>query len=106
MANPSGIIPLDLKVLVKPDVPKEKIGAVYIPEQAQDKAKYAGMKGTLVAIGPNAFKEWGPSNGPEPGTRVLFAQYSGIRQKGADGEDYLVMNDQDIISVLDKEANV
>jgi co-chaperonin GroES (HSP10) len=73
---------------------------------AKDKAKYAGTKATLVAIGPNAFKDWGAGNGLIVGDRVLFAQYSGARQQGSDGQDYIIMNDQDVICRLDKEANV
>lgn len=100
MTNPSGITPLDLKVLVRPDEAEEKIGSIYVPDTAKDKAKYAGTKATLVEIGPNAFKDWGPGNGPKVNDRVLFAQYSGARVKGSDGVDYIVMNDQDIICIL------
>lgn len=107
MNNPSGITPVDLKVLVKPDAVEEVTkGGIILADTSKDKAKYAGTKATLVAIGPNAFKEWGEGNGLNVGDRVLFAQYSGARQKGADGEDYIVMNDQDVICRLDKEADV
>jgi chaperonin GroES len=107
MSNPSGITPVDLKVLVKPDPVEEMTkGGIILADTSKEKAKYAGTKATLVAIGPNAFKEWGSKNGLSVGDRVLFAQYSGARQKGADGEDYIIMNDQDIIFRLDKEANV
>lgn len=100
--NPSGITPLDDKVLVKPDeVEKVTKGGVHIPESAQDKAKYAGTKATLIAVGPNAFGEWGEGNGIEPGARVLYAQYSGARQKGDDGEDYVIMEDDDLICTVE-----
>jgi co-chaperonin GroES (HSP10) len=32
---------------------------------------------------------------------VLFAQYSGARDKGADGADYVVMNDKDLLAVIE-----
>lgn len=102
--NPSGIVPLDLRILVKPDEPVTKIGSVLIPEAAADKAKYSGTKATLVAAGENAFKEWGETRKPEAGDRVLFAQYSGARHKGADGADYIVMNDADLLGVLTEEG--
>lgn len=106
MNNPSGITPVDLKVLVKPDPVEEMTkGGIILADTSKDKAKYAGTKATLVAIGPNAFKEWGAENGLSVGDRILFAQYSGARQKGADGEDYIIMNDQDVICRLDKEAD-
>jgi co-chaperonin GroES (HSP10) len=65
MTNPSGIIPLDVKVLVKPDAVEEVTkGGIVVPESVRDKSKYAGTKATLVAAGPNAFKEWGENAGP------------------------------------------
>lgn len=99
--NTSGLTPLDLRILVKPDAVQEKIGSVYVPDAAKDKAKYAGTKATLVAVGCNAFKEWGEgARKPQPGDRVLYAQYTGAREKGADGEDYVVMNDADLLAVI------
>lgn len=107
MNNPSGITPVDMKVLVKPDEVEEVTkGGIIRPDTVRDKTKYAGTKATLVAIGPNAFKDWGSENGLSVGDRILFAQYSGAREKGADGKDYMIMNDQDVICRLDKEANV
>lgn len=96
--NPSGIIPLDVKVLVKPDPVEEKTaGGIILADTTKDKNKYAATRGTLIAAGPNAFKEWGPGAEPGVNERVLFAQYAGSRFKGDDGEDYIVMNDEDVI---------
>lgn len=101
MENPSGITPVDMRVLVKPDPVEEKIGSILLADATKDKAKYAGTKATLIAVGANAFKEWGAGNGPKPGARVHFAQYSGARIKGEDGEDYIVMNDADLTSTIE-----
>jgi len=99
--NSSGITPLDLRILVKPIEAATKIGSVHIPDSAVDKAKYAGTKATLIAKGDNAFREWGDNaRQPQPGDRILYAQYTGAREKGADGEDYVVMNDADLLAVL------
>lgn len=101
MDNPSGLVPLDLRILVKPDPVQEKIGSVLLPDQAKEKAKYAGTKAVLVAVGANAFREWGDQAlMPKPGDRVLYAQYTGARHTGADGEDYVVMNDADLLAVI------
>lgn len=101
--NASGIQPVDVKVLVKPDMVQEKTaGGIYVPDTTKDKTKYAATEALLVAVGPNAFRVWGADNKPAPGDRVLFAQYSGARHKGRDGEDYIVMNDEDIICTLGK----
>lgn len=102
MDNPSGITPVDMRVLVKPDAPVTKIGSIELTDQAIEKAKYAGTKATLVARGDNAFLEWGDKAlKPSPGARVHFAQYSGSEIKGEDGERYVIMNDKDITSILE-----
>ena len=102
MNNPSGITPLDVKVLVKPDPVEEKTaGGIILADTTKEKSRYAGTKATLIAVGPNAFREWGEGAGPKIGDRVLYAQYSGARQKGDDGEEYVVMNDEDLICTVE-----
>jgi chaperonin GroES len=101
--NTSGLAPVDLRVLVKPDVEDEvTAGGIIKPVTVRDKAKYAATKATFIAAGENAFTEWGSeARKPQPGDRVLFAQYSGAREVGADGADYVVMNDKDIMAVIE-----
>lgn len=104
--NPSGLHPLDLRIVVKPD-PVEEVskGGILMPDQIRDRSKYAATKATLIAAGGNAFREWGDdARKPQPGDRVLFAQYTGAREKGADGEDYVVMNDADLLAVIEAAA--
>lgn len=102
MQNTSGITPVDLRVLVKPDKVEEKTsGGLYKPDSTIEREKYAGTRATLVAHGPNAFIEWGTGNGIKPGARVHYAQYSGARIKGEDGEDYVVMNDKDLTCIIE-----
>lgn len=101
--NPSGIVPLDLRVLVKPDPVEEKTsGGIILADTTKDREKYAGTKATLIAVGCNAFREWGDeAQKPVPGARVHFAQYSGSRIKGEDGEEYVIMNDADLTSIVE-----
>lgn len=107
-SNPSGITPVDMRVLVRPDPVEEKTkGGILLADTTKEKEKYAGTRATLIAKGPNAFREWGltedgePRNGIGIGSRVHFAQYSGARIKGEDGEDYVIMNDADITSIIE-----
>jgi chaperonin GroES len=103
--NPSGIEPLDLKVLVRPDsAEKVSAGGIIIPDATADRQKFAVVKADLIAVGSNAFKEWGLGNAPASGSRILMAQYAGARVKGKDGEDYVLMNDEDCIALLAEEA--
>lgn len=104
--NPSGILPLDLRVLVQPD-PVEEItaGGIIIPESTKDMAKQAAVKGTLIAAGGNAFREAEASGNckcPEPGERVMISKYGGVVVKGKDGEEYRLLNDEDVIARLEE----
>jgi chaperonin GroES len=107
ISNPSGIVPMDLRILVRPDTVEEKSkGGIIIPESAQEKEKYAQCKATVVAIGENAFEEAASRSPafvkPQPGTRVLIAKYGGVLLKGNDGVEYRIMNDEDIIARLEE----
>jgi len=102
--NTSGIVPVDVKVLVRPDAVEEVTkGGIYIPDAVKDQKKYATVKSTVVAVGGNAFHEWGEAKKPAPGDRVLTAQYAGARAKGDDGQEYVVCNDEDVIAILKSE---
>lgn len=102
--NTSGIEPLDVRVLVKPDAVEEKTkGGILLPQQAIEQEKYATVKATLVAVGANAFSEAKANpafTAPASGDRVMVAKYGGINIKGDDGEDYRLMNDEDVIAFL------
>lgn len=106
--NTSGIEPLDVRVLVRPDPIEERTkGGIFLPDQVKEQEKYATVKGTLVAVGVNAFAEARANpafHAPKPGDRVMIAKYGGVVVKGDDGEDYRVMNDEDIVAVLTGEA--
>lgn len=102
--NPSGIVPLDLRVLVKPDPVEVKTsGGIILPDQVVESKKWETCKATLVAVGTCAWSEARASRGfeaPQPGTRVLVGKYSGVLVKGDDGEDYRLMNDEDVTAIL------
>jgi chaperonin GroES len=105
LQNTSGIKPCDVKVLVLPEPPEERTkGGIIITETIKEREKFAAVRGRLIATGSNAFAEWGDGNGPEPGSRISYAQYAGKWLKGSDGVEYLIMNDEDVIARLD-EAN-
>lgn len=101
--NTSGLVPVDLRILVKPDVEDEvTAGGIIKPASVRDKAKYAGTKATFIQAGENAFTEWGSeARKPQPGDRILYAQYSGAREIGSDGADYVIMNDKDVMAVFE-----
>lgn len=91
-----------MRVLVRPDPVEEKsAGGIIFADATKDRQKYAGTRATLVAAGPNAFKDWGEKAGISPGARVHYAQYSGAMIKGEDGQDYVIMNDADLTCTIE-----
>ncbi len=108
MNNPSGIKPLDMRVLVLPD-PVEEItkGGIILAPTAVDKEKYATVKGTLIAVGVNAWAEAKQSpdfTAPRPGSRVMIAKYGGVVVEGADKQEYRILNDVDVTAELEEVA--
>jgi chaperonin GroES len=102
--NTSGIEPLDVRVLVRPDPVEEvsKGGIIFAPTTVEQE-KFATVKATLVAVGANAFAEASANpcfDAPQPGNRVMIAKYGGVNVKGADGDEYRIMNDVDVVALL------
>ena len=113
-----GIYPSGNRVVVKPDeVEKVSEGGIVIPESETDKYQMAQSTGILVAVGPDAFKEytsvteryidgkWVPFERTvtgfseafgQIGDRVAFAKWGGLKVIGADGDEYRILNDMDI----------
>ncbi len=112
--NPSGIIPFDKRVLVLHDPISDKFEGTSLlrPDAEKDKQKYAQTRATVIAVGDMAWAEakydaqqFGTAAAfPSPGDRVLVGRYTGDAHKGADGVDYVVVNDLDVIAFLDGEA--
>lgn len=104
--NTSGLRPLDLRVVVRPDTAEEKTaGGIILTGSEVEKNKYAMCKGTLIAVGENAWEEASARSAafvkPIPGDRVMIAKYGGVMFKGPDGVDYRIMNDDDIVGKLE-----
>ena len=125
--NNSGVTPKGDRVLVMPDVIEEKTqGGIIIPEKDRDKHQAAQMAGILVAVGPDAWihtttvtqrildgqlrvvekKTTGYSEPfAEVGDRVCFAQYNGRNFEGADGNQYRLLNDEDITGTVSESID-
>lgn len=103
--NPSGITPLDTKVVLYPPKAEEKTkGGIILADVTKDRDKYAAVTAKLVAVGSNAFLEWGSgATKPKPGDTIMMAQYAGLRHKGADGEEYTIANDSEVMAILESE---
>lgn len=120
--NKSGVEPRGNRVLVKPDVINEKSeGGIIIPESDRNKHQAAQMAGVLVAVGQDAWMDrttivrrlldgqlkvveqriTGYSRpAAKVGDRICFAQWNGRNFEGQDGEQYRLLNDEDIMATI------
>lgn len=108
MQNKSGIIPMDKRVLVKPDKVEERVGSIILLDT--DKKQMAQTKATIVAVGETAWSEaihdarnFGVAfDAPKAGSRVMISKYGGLEVEGADGEKYRILNDEDVTARLEE----
>ena len=122
MENKSGIYPCGNHILVKPDViPETTDGGIYIPPSEREKHKHMVAYGQIIALGPDCFihsvetterlidnqlrlVERRVTQYSQPfaavGDRIAFAIHSGRYYVGEDGEEYRMMNDDDITALV------
>ena len=92
--------PLGDRVLVKRVEAEEKTkGGIVLPDTAKEKPK----EGEIIAVGEGKMLDNGKRAIPQVkvGDRVLFTSYAGTEVK-VDGEDYLIMREEDILAVSEK----
>ena len=93
------IQPLGDRVIVKPLEAEEKTkGGIILPDTAKEKPQ----EGEVIAVGKGKVLENGSLQAPEvkKGDRVLYGKYSGTEIKTKDGEDLLIMREEDILASL------
>lgn len=96
------ITPILHRVLLKLD-PVEEVtsSGIVLPKEVTSKERKAIEIGTVVAIGDTAFKAFdGNEDTIKVGQRVVIARYSGKEIVDADEQEYVVVNDEDILVIL------
>jgi co-chaperonin GroES (HSP10) len=75
---------------------------IIIPDHEDNKRAQAGVDvGTVVQIGPTAFKDFNTSSPLKVGDKVAFAKYSGKAiTDPSDDEIYIALNDEDIVAII------
>ncbi len=94
------IRPLQDRVIVRRIEEEEKTkGGIIIPDTAKEKP----MEGKIIAVGKGKVLEDGKVHALDvkAGDRVLFGKYSGTEVK-IDGEEHLIMREDDILGVIEK----
>jgi chaperonin GroES len=93
------IRPLHDRVIIKRmEEERTSPGGIVIPDSAAEKP----IKGEVLAVGKGKSNEQGEIRplDVKVGDRVLFGKYSGTEVK-VDGEDLLVMREDDIMAVIE-----
>jgi len=104
------IIPTLHRILVKADkleevdkthIQAKKLGIV-IPDHDDKKRAQAGVdKGTVISIGPTAFRDFGAESPIKEGDYIAYARFAGkIIEDPATEEEYVVLNDEDVVCIF------
>ena len=100
MADKLKIRPLHDRVIIQRlDAETTSPGGIVIPDSAAEKP----IRGKVVAVGKGKILENGTVRplDVKVGDHILFGKYSGTEVK-VDGEEYLVMREEDVMAVIEK----
>lgn len=110
------------RILVKRDDPEDSDAAltkkeahrlgIVIPPKVQDalenreaREKASMDTGTVLQIGETAFRDYGIESPVKVGDHITFAKFGGkVVTDPADGQAYVVINDEDVVAILSKET--
>ena len=93
------IKPLGDRIVIKPLEAEGKTkGGILLPDTAKEKPQ----EGKVVAIGKGKTLENGTTQAPEVkvGDKVLYGKYSGNEITTKDGEELLIMREEDILAII------
>jgi co-chaperonin GroES (HSP10) len=96
------LTPVLHRLIIKLD-PVEEVteSGIIISKELVKKERKAVEKGTVITIGETAFKDYGGNKDTvKVGDKVIIAQYSGKEIKDINGDDFVVINDEDILVVI------
>ncbi len=93
------IKPLGDRVVIKPLEAETKTkGGIVLPDTAKEKPQ----EGKVVAVGKGKVLENGSVQAPEVkvGDKVLYGKYSGNEITTKDGDELLIMREEDILAII------
>lgn len=93
------IKPLADRIIVKPLEAEEKTkGGIVLPDTAKEKPQ----EGKVIAVGKGKVLESGNVQPLEikAGDKVLYGKYSGTEITTGDGQELLIMREEDVLAVV------
>lgn len=91
--------PLGDRIVVKPLEAEAKTkGGILLPDTAKEKPQ----EGKVMAVGKGKTLESGALQAPEVkvGDKVLYGKYSGNEITTKEGEELLIMREEDILAII------
>lgn len=91
------------RVLVKPyEIKKESDGGIIIV-QDEDREFAAQEYGTIVDVGPDAWKGFEGEPWASVGDNIIYSRYGGKIVREPNSKDkYVILNDEDVLAILEK----
>ena len=79
---------------------EENVGGIIIPDSARERPQ----RGTVIAVGNGVVREDGKRVAVDvkPGDVIMFGKYTNQEIK-LDGEDYLVMREDEVLAVIETD---
>ena len=93
------IQPLADRIIVRPLEAEEKTkGGIILPDTAKEKPQ----EGEVLAVGKGKVLDNGSVQALEvkKGDRVLYGKYSGTEIKTKEGDDLLIMREEDVLAII------
>ena len=93
--------PLGDRIVIKPLDPETKTkGGIVLPDTVKEKPQ----EGKVIAVGKGKMLDNGTVQKPEVavGDIVLYGKYSGTEVTTKDGEEYLIVREEDILAIVKK----
>src|ERR1700704_5885304 len=93
------VVPINDKIVVKRTEAEDKTaGGIVLPDAAKEKPK----QGKVLSLGDGKLLDTGKRAAfqVKEGDRILFTSYAG-NEVTLDGEEYLIMTEEDILAVVD-----
>jgi chaperonin GroES len=90
--------PLGNKILVEPNPQTDKIGRIFLPENAQEKS----LEGVVVKLGTGKRSKAGEIFGFEvkPGDKILYGKFAGTELE-IGGRKFNLIHADDVLAILE-----
>jgi chaperonin GroES len=93
--------PLGDRIIIKPlEAESKSKGGIVLPDTVKEKPQ----EGKVVAVGKGKVLDNGTVQKPEvkEGDVVLYGKYSGTEVSTKDGEEYLIVREEDVLAIVKK----